>query len=202
VERVELGFGGSSEGLELGLGQTAECDDVDATDCTKPSKGRSIVHNVLTDGSAVFISFDIEIGGEYAGIIQLSAELVRMKLVAGQGVVQDQLEEVARVETFDSYVKPDCDIWDQRCIDIHQTHPDNECIVSSHNIDHDVWGQFKTWLNRHVGISKTVILVAWNGETCDLKWLWKIMQAPRSRLSFPPQIQFFIDPYCIITSFK
>jgi hypothetical protein len=29
-----------------------------------------------------------------------------MKLVAGQGVAQDQLEEVARVDTFDSYVKP------------------------------------------------------------------------------------------------
>ncbi len=41
------------------------------------------MQNVLTDGSAVFLSFDIEIGGEYAGIIQLSAELVRMKLVGG-----------------------------------------------------------------------------------------------------------------------
>jgi hypothetical protein len=76
VEGIELGFGGSSEDLELGLGQTAECDDVDATDCPKPPKGRSIAHNVLTDGSAVILSFDIEIGGEYAGIIQLSVELV------------------------------------------------------------------------------------------------------------------------------
>jgi hypothetical protein len=31
VEGIELGFGGSSEGLELGLGQIAEYDDVDAT---------------------------------------------------------------------------------------------------------------------------------------------------------------------------
>ena len=51
-------------------------------------------------------------------------------------------------------------------------------------------------------MSEIVILVAWNGENCDLKWLWKITQAPRSRLSFPPQIQFFVDPYCVITSFK
>jgi hypothetical protein len=28
------------------------------------------------------------------------------------------------------------------------------------------------------------------------------MQAPRSCLSFPPQIQFFIDPYRVITSFR
>ncbi len=73
---IELGFGGSSEGLELRLGQIAECDDVDAADSPKPLNGRSIAHNVLTDGSAVFLSFDIEIGGEYVGIIQLSSELV------------------------------------------------------------------------------------------------------------------------------
>jgi hypothetical protein len=111
------------------------------------------------------------------------------------------VEDVARVATFDSYVKPECDIWDQRCIDIHQIHPDDERIAGAHNND-QVWMQFKTWLNRHVGISETVILVVWNGENCDLMWLWKIMQAPRSPLSFPLQIQFFIDPCCIITSFK
>jgi hypothetical protein len=137
---------------------------------------------------------DIEIGGEYAGIVQLSAEIVRMKLVTGQGVAQDQVKDVVRVATFDRYVKPKCDIWDQRCIDIHQIHSEDECIVSAHNID-QVWLQFKTWLNGHVSMSETVILVALNGENCDLKWLWKITQAPRSCLSFPPQIQFFIDPY-------
>jgi hypothetical protein len=52
----------------------------------KPPKGRSIAHNSLTDGSAVFLSVDIKIGGDYAGIVQLSAEIVRMKLFAGQGV--------------------------------------------------------------------------------------------------------------------
>jgi hypothetical protein len=105
------------------------------------------------------------------------------------------------VATFDRYVKPECDIWDQRCIDIHQIHSEDERIVGAHNI-HQVWLQFKTWLNSHVGMSETVILVAWNGENCNLKWLWKITQAPRSCLSFPPQIQFFIDPYRVITSFK
>jgi hypothetical protein len=72
-----------------------------------------------------------------------------MKLVAGRGVAQDQVKEVVRVATFDSYVKPECDIWGQRCIDIHQIHPEDERIVSAHNI-HQVWSQFKTWLNGHV----------------------------------------------------
>jgi hypothetical protein len=146
---------------------------------------------------------DIEIGGEHASIIQLSSEIVRMKLCPGRGVSQDQVEEVERVSTFDSYVKLECNIWDQRCIDIHQTHPEDERIISAHNIE-NVWLQFKTWLNRHVPMSETIILVAWNGENCDcdLKWLWRITQAPRSRLSFPPQIQYFIDPCPVTTSFK
>jgi hypothetical protein len=119
-----------------------------------------------TDRSSVFLLLDIEIGGEHAGIIQLSAEIVRMKLCPGRGVSQDRVEEVERVATFDSYVKPECIIWDQRCINIHQIHPKDDRIVSAHNID-NVWLQFKTWLNRHVGMSETVILVAWNGENCD-----------------------------------
>ena len=133
-------------------------DDVDAADIVKPPKGRSIAHSAFSDGSAVFLSLDIEIGGEHAGIIQLSSEIVRMKMCPGRGVSQDRVQEVERVASFDSYVKPECDIWDQRCIDIHQIHPEDERIVSAHNID-DVWLQFKTWLNRHVAMSETIILV-------------------------------------------
>ena len=39
MEGIELGFGGSSEGFEMGLGQIAECDDVDATDHQNHPKG-------------------------------------------------------------------------------------------------------------------------------------------------------------------
>ena len=206
-ESLELGIDGSTEGVELRSGEIEEGSpddahvELDPANQLKPPKGRSIAHSAFSDQSAVFLSLDIEIGGEHAGIIQLSSEIVRMKLCPGRGVSQDRAEEVERVSTFDSYVKPECDIWDQRCIDIHQIHPEDERIVSAHNID-NVWSQFKTWINRHVAMSETIILVAWNGENCDLKWLWRITQAPRSRLSFPPQIKYFMDPYRVITSFK
>jgi hypothetical protein len=63
------------------------------------------------------------------------------------------------MSTFDSFVKPECNIWDQRCIDVHQIHPNNNKIVTADNID-NVWSQFKIWLNGHVGVGETVILVA------------------------------------------
>jgi hypothetical protein len=47
-----------------------------------------------------------------------------------------------------------------------------------------------------------VVLVAWNGEACDLKWLWKLTQAPNSMYSLPPNIKYFIDPYHVILQYK
>ena len=67
-----------------------------------------ISDNLLS--SYLFLSLDIEIGGEYVGIVQLSAEIVPMKLVAGRGVAQDRVEEVVRLTTFDNYVKLKCNI--------------------------------------------------------------------------------------------
>ncbi len=204
---LELGIDGSTEGVELRLGEIEEGSlndvhvELDPANQLKPPKGRSIAHSAFSDQSAVFLSLDIEIGGKHAGIIQLSSEIVRMKLCPGRGVSQDRVEEVERFSTFDSYIKPECNIWDQRCINIHQIHPEDERIVSAHNLE-NVWSQFKTWLNRHVAMSETIILIAWNRKNCDLKGLWRITQAPRSCLSFPPQIQYFMDPYHVITSFK
>jgi hypothetical protein len=43
-------------------------------------KGRSVTHNIFDNQNAVFLSFDIEMAGEIAGIVQLSAEIVRFKI--------------------------------------------------------------------------------------------------------------------------
>jgi hypothetical protein len=43
-------------------------------------KGRSITHNIFDNQRAIFLSFDIETAGEIAGIVQISAEIVRLKI--------------------------------------------------------------------------------------------------------------------------
>ncbi len=43
-------------------------------------KGRSIAHNIFDNQNAVFLSFDIETAGDIAGIVQISAEIVRFKI--------------------------------------------------------------------------------------------------------------------------
>ena len=47
---------------------------MDPADHPKSPKGRSIAHNILTDESAVFLSLEIEIGGEYADSAAVSGD--------------------------------------------------------------------------------------------------------------------------------
>ncbi len=84
---------------------------------------------------------------------------------------------------------------------MHQLAPDNKRITSANGIE-TVWQRFNSWFYRKVKASETVILVAWNGELCNLKWLWKITQVPGSCCFLPPQIKYFIDPYRVVSYFK
>jgi hypothetical protein len=104
--------GEEEEGLEMEINGTTLSEivedgslddvneDVDPANHLKPPKERSIAHSAFSDGSAVFLLLDIEIGGEHAGIIQLSSEIVSMKLCPGRGISQDQVEEVEGVATL------------------------------------------------------------------------------------------------------
>jgi len=48
---------------------------------------------------------------------------------------------------------------------------------------------------------EVIILVAYNGGTCDLKWLWKLTQAPRSPYNLLVFIAYFMDPLKIIKQY-
>jgi hypothetical protein len=54
-------------------------------------KGRSIAHNIFDNQNAVFLSFDIETAGEIAGIVQISAEIVRFKINSAKKKVGSDL---------------------------------------------------------------------------------------------------------------
>jgi hypothetical protein len=78
---------------------------------------------------AVYMSFDIEIAGEVAGIIQISAEIFRVKIAAGANVGKDCIEKVqCSPAIFNSYVHPWTDMWEQQCINVHQLAPDDKRI--------------------------------------------------------------------------
>ncbi len=83
----------------------------------------------------------------------------------------DCVEDVQRSSnTFNAYVHPWTDMWEQRCVNVRQIIPDNARITSAAGIDH-VWQQFNSWFYWEVNASESDILVAWNSEYCNLKWL-------------------------------
>jgi len=111
---VEIGLGFESPGDGFLEGSPATDGLAGTADYTCPAddpraipKGRSIAHLAMKDEKAVYMSFDIEIAGEAAGIIQISAEIFRIRIVAGGGIGKDRIDDVVRSpNVFNSYVRP------------------------------------------------------------------------------------------------
>ena len=169
-------------------------------------KGRSKpADHLFQSGDVCVLSFDLEHGGDYCGIVQLSAELMtlRLKESANGSATADKLEDLYKnPTTFNEYVNPgENAIWDEYCTGIHGIRATDDRIKNADGIK-AVWGRFLDWFRTHTRQYSAVILVAWNGENCDLKWLWRITQAPRSPCSMPDKLQFFMDPYKVITNYK
>ena len=175
-------------------------------------KGRSKeAHELYNSGDFVFISFDVETGGEDVGVIQISAEIFRLDLVRNKkttGKYKGQINEAGDTasnirrepEVFDEYVKPTSDAeWNEKAMETHHLHPEHPSIVSASDVT-IVWRQFVDWVERKVGVDETAILVAWHGESCDMKWIWRLTQAPGSTLSMPDKIAYFLDPEIVIRS--
>ena len=163
-------------------------------------KGRSIANPEIRDEKIVFVSFDIETGGEYCGILQLSAEISRLELVpktTAKGIVAtgDTASSIQREpNTFNEYVNPgEGAIYGEHSTALHGLTATHPSIRDAEEI-YPVWQRFCQWLRSNVSPDEAIVLVAYNGETCDLKWLWRMTQAPRSPLSMPSQIKYFLDP--------
>lgn len=165
----------------------------------KPPRGRSIAHQYYEGKRAVFISLDIETGGDAVGIIQLSAEICRAEILpSGSSVSKDTLGALERNGiTFDAYVNPGdgmAEYWSPAAMNTHGIRPEHDRIKSAKGIA-EVWADFVVWIADNVPNNEVATLVAWNGATCDMKAIWKLTQAPGSNLSLPNNIRFYIDPY-------
>ena len=135
-----------------------------------------MAHHHLRAGKLVFISFDIETGGEFCGILQLSAEISRIELlpkINAKGIVSstgDTASNIKReVETFNSFVNPgEGAIYGDHAVAIHGLHASHPSIRNADEI-HAVWQRFCKWIRVNVAPDEVMVLVAYNGETCDLK---------------------------------
>ena len=144
-----------------------------ATTATTTSipKGRSIAHHDMARKGTAYVSFDIETGGEYCGILQLSAEVVRVELQPvetkkGPSATIDYASLVSREAlTFNRFVKPgEGAIWNNNVTSIHRLHQNHPSIIGADDMD-TVWEQFVCWYDENTRSGEVAILVAYNGGT-------------------------------------
>lgn len=169
-------------------------------------KGRSVAHFDIVGKTVHFISADIELGGPAVGAISLSAEKTDLQIIPnGSSVSKDTATNIRRDEnTFHQFINPGSDMhdyWSEHCMSVHGLNPNSPEILAAEGLN-VVWDKFCKWVDHAVPNGQVAILVAWNGEACDLKWFWEITQAPNSPYQMPPKIKYFIDPYRMITSYK
>ncbi len=154
------------------------------------SQGKSIVHNHIQEQNAIYCSFDIKTVGNNCGILQLSAQLFDINR---EGEIHTGPEDI-----FDSYVKPFTgSVIDDKSTLVHGLSISSLELQNTPVIE-VVWGDFCDFISRCIQASEIGILIAYNGESWELKWLWRLTQAPLSTLSIPSSLKFFMDPLWII----
>jgi len=179
--------------------------DLDVEDVTELPKvrGRSILHHHMKQKKVVFLSLDLETGGEECGIIQLSAEFIRPELCRDGGkVAKDTLSKVTRGVIFNEYVNPGEDAeWATAAIEVTGLSPTDDRITSARDLD-QVWTAFSAWVDTQISEDEVGVIVAYNGAGCDMKWLWRLCQAPNATHSMPSRLRFYMDPLRMIKKWK
>ena len=156
------------------------------------------MHDKINRNKAVFISFDLESGGEYCGPVQFSAEIFRMNKSSNGNT----WNTIRSPNIFNKYIKPsDIAIWNDHATQIHGLHASHPSIQSAQDMK-TVWNEWEIFIDNEICTEEIGILIAYNGESCDLKWLWKLTQSSTSKLNMPPQVKHFLDPLKVIREYK
>ena len=111
---------------------------------------------LIDSNKEVFISLDLEHGGDKCGITKLSAQLFRYAGLLEKDVGGDTTVE----EIFYSYVKsPPNAYWNKMCIKTTGFGPNDERIMNACPVN-DVWNDFCSYLDRHITNDERGVIVA------------------------------------------
>ena len=96
--------------------------------------------------------------------------------------------------TFNKYGNPGINaICSDTASAVHELHSWDPIILSAAIIP-SVWDDFCTWITGTTHPGEVVIVVEYNKVTCDIKWIWKLTQAPNSPYLMPDVMKFVLDP--------
>ena len=176
-------------------------------------RGRSKVHRLLKEKKLVFLSLDLETGGESCGIIQLSAEIVRVELKrGGKSAAKDTLAGLTRgtgtfhevsnpgAGLFNEYVNPGDDAEWNTAGAVHGLSDSHPSIRSARDIG-AVWKAFCMFIENNLSESEEGCVVAYHGAASDMKWIWRLTQRPNAVHEMPAKLKWFLDPLKLIKAF-
>ena len=99
---------------------------------------------------------------------------------------------------FNKYVNLGEDVeWLEAAIEVTGLCATDDRITSARPIK-EVWGSFKSWIDNNIRSDEVGVIVAYNGAGCDMKWLWRLCQAPNATQVMPDRLRFYMDPYLMI----
>ena len=108
--------------------------------------------------------------------LELVPKTTAKKIVATGDTAANNIRQEAN--TFNEYVNPrEGVIYGEHSTAIHNLTATHPSIRDAEEI-FPVWQKFCQWLQSNVSTDEAIVLVAYTGETCDLKWLWRMTQAP------------------------
>ena len=128
---VEVGSVENSTDLQNNCGKInglQSDSDSDIDDDMKPiPRGKSIAHFYM-HRRIVYVSLDLEHGGESCGIVQLSCQLFRLRKDTIQSKLVGEVENI----TFNEFVQPPKDaIWNENVCKCHGLSSQHQCIVDA-----------------------------------------------------------------------
>ena len=65
-----------------------------------------------------------------------------------------------------------------------------------------MWNEFVSYTDKNIGRAQRECLVARNGESCGMKWICKLTQAPGLKLAMLKGIKYFMDPLHVNREYK
>ena len=106
----------------------------------------------------------------------------------GQSKLVGEVEKV----TFNGFVKPPTDaIWNDSVCKCHGLSAQHQSIVDADPIS-DVWEKIIEYLDNRIEPKEKGVLVAWNGESCDLRWMYKLRNLQIQACPFPRSLIIFL----------
>ena len=112
----------------------------------------------MENDNCVFISLDLEHGGDKCRVTQLSAVLFRL---GGFDLSNTSISKDLMIrEVFNEYVRPPKSaIWNPKYTEITRLYANHPSIINADRID-QVWSRFTSFIDKYISLKEQAVLVA------------------------------------------